>query len=314
MAASPYSAPAKEFADRLSPGSERAIDNAELRTMFGVSRVSALQREGIVRAVKRAGLEVVSGAKTEPLVVRKPVAQKAAGATASVVPPPANAAGDARPWFKRKRIWALAGLLFFLLVGVVGSALDSSDDFDSQEAAVPVTQTVPAEPAIAATTTETATTPAGPTRSEIEDMVDDDLYAEALAAAALLGNDDENYIARRIANRLARRTMFALNSGDRSRARFLVLKSRDYPTTNMSRQASTAYYAAQERAKAQAAARRAEAVRIAQAEAARKEAERAAEAVPDAPEADAPDTSGPSTTNWCGKRDGDGDGIYCEGE
>lgn len=26
------------------------------------------------------------------------------------------------------------------------------------------------------------------------------------------------------------------------------------------------------------------------------------------------DTSGPSTTNWCGKRDGDGDGIYCEGE
>jgi len=23
--------------------------------------------------------------------------------------------------------------------------------------------------------------------------------------------------------------------------------------------------------------------------------------------------SGPSTFNWCGKRDGDGDGIYCEG-
>ena len=28
----------------------------------------------------------------------------------------------------------------------------------------------------------------------------------------------------------------------------------------------------------------------------------------------APGVSGPSTTNWCGKRDGDGDGIYCEGE
>lgn len=24
------------------------------------------------------------------------------------------------------------------------------------------------------------------------------------------------------------------------------------------------------------------------------------------------DTSGPSSSNWCGKRDGDGDGIYCE--
>lgn len=27
---------------------------------------------------------------------------------------------------------------------------------------------------------------------------------------------------------------------------------------------------------------------------------------------DGGDTSGPSTNNWCGKRDGDGDGIYCE--
>ena len=171
-------------------------------------------------------------------------------------------------------------------------------------------------------------------------MVDDDLYAEALAAAAVLGDDDESYIARRIANRLARRTMNALRGGDRSRARFLVLKAREYPSTSLSRQARGAYRQAQVRADgrfcsatekssyrdtglikagcADYVATRQAAVAAREQRAAAKraadDAERAAAEAPsiDAPGADAPDTSGPSTFNWCGKRDGDGDGIYCE--
>lgn len=306
MPSTRYAVQAHALADRLSPGKERRLDNPEPRAIFGGSRITAARREEIVRALEQAGLEVVSGATTAPLIVRNPATQSTRVA----------AVGTARPWFKRKRTWALAGVLFFLLVGAIGSAFDSSEDTDARNAAATATQTVPPEAAVAATTTETTTTPAGPTRADAEDMVDDDLYAEALAAAALLGSNDERYIARRIANRLARRTMFALDSGDRSRARFLVLKARDYPSTSMSRQARAAYDDAQARAKARAAARRAEAeARAAQdaAERAAREAEeRAAEAVPDVPEASAPETSGPSTTNWCGKRDGDGDGIYCE--
>jgi hypothetical protein len=324
MPRSSFSAPARALAARLSSGTQHTLDNAALRTIFGVSRVTAVQRQAIVRAIKRADLEIVSGAKTEPLVVRKHALQNTADTEPVVVrehaiqytPGPTRAAVD-RPWFKRKRVWVFAAVLFFVLVGVVGSAFDSVDDTQPQDAAVTATQTVPAEAAVAGTATETTTSPAArSTRSDAEDMVDDDLYAEALTAAALLGNDDESYIARRIANRLARRTLFALDGGDRSRARFLLRKSQDYPTTSMSRQASAAYEAAQARAKVRTAARKAvaeqRAAREAEQRAASQAEQRAADAVPDAPDATAPDASGPSTNNWCGKRDGDGDGIYCE--
>lgn len=297
MPASQYFTQARALANDLGPGKERRLQNSELREIFGVPRITALQREEIVRALEQAGLEVVSGATSQPLIVRNAAAEGARAAVAG-----------SRPWFKRKRTWAIAAVMFFVLMAALGS-----EDNASEQAAEITTQTAPID---ATVTSETETTPAqaAPTRSDIEDMVEDDLYAEALAAAALLGEDDENYIARRIANRLARRTMFALDQGDRSRARFLVIKSRDYPSTRMSEQARSAYESAQAAAKAEAAARRAEAERVAQEEAAREAAQRAAEAVPDyeAPGPSAPEASGPSTTNWCGKRDGDGDGIYCE--
>jgi hypothetical protein len=307
MPPSQFSNQAKALADRLAAGREQTLDNAQLRTIFGVSRITAVQREAIVRAVRDAGLQILSGTKTEPLVVRKSAAETARPTKTA----PTRA--SERPWFRRKRTWAIAGVLFFLVIGTLGSATDSSDKTASRNAADDTaTETVPTERADAGAATGTSKSEARPTRSEVENMVDDDLYAEALAAAALLGNDDKSYIARRIANRLAHRAMFALDSGDRSRAGFLVLKSRDYPLTNLSRQASGAYYAAQARAKARAAAQRAEAERMEKAQAAREEAERAAEAIPDVPQSSAPDASGPSTSNWCGKRDGDGDGIYCE--
>lgn len=297
MASTRYAQQAQAEADRLSPGKERRLQNSELRAIFGVSRITAAQRAEIVRALEQAGLEVISGATTQPLIVRNPAAQDTRAAVAKD-----------RPWFKRKRTWAIAAILFFVLVAALPSDPDSPDENASRSAGDTARQTTPT------TTTETTPTPAGPTRAEIGDMVDDDHYAEAIAAAALLGNDEESWIARRIANRLARRTMFALSSGDRSRARFLLTKAEDYPSTSMSRKASSAYRLAQARASSRAAARRAEAARIAQAKAAREEAKRAAEAVPDVPDVSAPDASGPSSTNWCGKRDGDGDGIYCEGE
>jgi hypothetical protein len=307
MPPSQFANQAKALAERMAAGREQTLDNAQLRAIFDVSRITSFQREAIVRALRGAGLQILSGTKTEPLVVRKSAAQTT---------PPTKAVStrsSERPWFKRKRTWAIAGVLFFLIVGALGSATDSSQEATPRDAVDDTaTETVPAERAVGGATTDATTSEAGPTRSEVEDMVDADLYAEARAAAALLGNDDASYIARRIANRLARRTMFALDGGDRSRARFLVIKSRGYPLTNLSREASGAYYAAQARAKARAAAQRAEAARMAQAQADREEAQRAIEAVPDVPEPSAPKASGPSTSNWCGKRDGDGDGIYCE--
>lgn len=291
MPVNPYTAQAQDLAARLPPTRQRTIDNTELRVIFGVSRVTSLQRDEIVRALQQAGLEVVSGALGPPLVVRNPAVERVA-------------ADRARPWFKLKRTWALAGVLLFLLIGVLGSESDPASE-TSQQANRTATDTT--------TTTTPGLTADAPTRSELAAMIDGDRYSEAVAGGALLGSDEARYVARRIANRLARRVMSALDRGDRSRARFLVARFQDYPSTAMSQAATTAYEAARTRARARAAARRAEAQRIIQEAAAREAAERAAESPDDVPDVGVPDVpSGPSTTNWCGKRDGDGDGIYCE--
>ncbi len=315
MGPTQHAANAQAMADRLPAGQQRTIHNSELRVIFGVSRITAHQRTEIVRAIEAAGLEVVSGATTQPLVVRNPAARGARAATAS---------GETS-WFKRKRTWAVAAVLFFVLAAALGSDPESPDDSTTQAAADTSTQAAPAG--------STQTTPAstGPTPADLKAMVEDDRYAEALAAAARLGSDDERRVARRIANRLARRTMAALTDGERSRARFLVIRSEDYPSTSLSRQARSSYRRAQARADARFCSSREKvayrdtgvirsgcAVYVAdrRAAAAASEAREAAEAAPPpvAPRNDPPSASGPSTTNWCGKRDGDGDGIYCEGE
>lgn len=299
MPSSPYEAEARDIADRLPAGNQRTLHNPELRVIFGVSRITAAQRDEISRALEHAGLEVISGATTQPLVIRNPTAEGSRRAART----------DERPWFERKRTWAIAVLLFILLGAALGSGDPDSDESASSPVGETATQTTPAA------ATQTTPTPTSPTRAELEDMVDADRYADALSAAARLGDGDESYIGRRIANRLARRTMYALSTGDRSRARFLVTKADAYPSTTLSLDASTAYEAAQARASARAAARRAEAQRILAEQAAREEAERVADEMPDIPDQSVPDSpSGPSSTNWCGKRDGDGDGIYCEGE
>lgn len=311
-----HAAKAEVMADRLPAGEQRTIHNAELRVIFGVSRITAHQREEIVRAIEQAGLEVLSGRTAQPLVVRNPATQsrRATAVTATE-----------KPWFKRKRTWAIAAVLLFVLVAALGSEPDSSDKRTAPLADDTTTHAAPA------TSTDTTPTTAGPTRADLDGMVKADRYADALAAAAQLGSDDESYVTRRIANRLARRTMAALTRGDRSRARFLVLRSEDYPSTSLSRQARGAYRRARVRADARfcsssekVAYRDTAAIKPGcadyaadrQAAVVAREQREAAEAAPvvEAPSTDPADTSGPSTTNWCGKRDGDGDGIYCEGE
>jgi hypothetical protein len=106
----------------------------------------------------------------------------------------------------------------------------------------------------------------------------------------------------KISRRLAYRATDALRSGDRTRARFLLDRVGDYGSTPESTNAWGRYEAAQQRAAERRAAAR------------QQRQEQAVPAPSLAPESvPAPDTSGgPSTTNWCGKRDGDGDGVYCE--
>jgi hypothetical protein len=225
-------------------------------------------------------------------------------------PPPGTAP---RPWWKKKRVIALAVVLFLLIVAVA-----SGPDSDQKKP--------PGQGRTESTATESTqpekTAPAK-TRADAVQAVDDDNYVEALAIATALGVDDEHYIAQRISRRLARRVIRAVSSGDRRQAHLLLREAKKYPTTSLTRTAKRRYEVAQAQADARRQARADARAQRRQARAAAREQARAqararrdaAAAAPDAPASGgAPDTSGPSTTNWCGKRDGDGDGIYCEGE
>jgi hypothetical protein len=110
----------------------------------------------------------------------------------------------------------------------------------------------------------------------------------------------------KISRRLAYRAINALRSGDRSRARYLLNRADDYTSTRQSAAAWARYGAAQQRAARRSAA-------------ARQRPQEEATPAPSLPPEPLPTlatSSGPSTTNWCGKRDGDGDGDgdgdYCE--
>ena len=266
-------------------------------------------RSKVAAELRTAGLQILSDPASEPLVVRKLAPARA--------PQQRRTPGPrvARAWWRRP--WAIAVgalVLLFLIVGALSSG-DPSAPSESAQAA----QESPAVSTSEPTATPAPTEPPQ-TISDARAAVRDDDYAAALLIAAALGRDDERGIERRIARRLAYRVQRALSIGDRAHASQLLRKARAYPRTSEIGRAAKALDAAQARAaarrKAQAIARaqhraRVQARRIARAEARRRaQAAESAPAVPAAPEAP---TSGPSTTNWCGKRDGDGDGIYCEG-
>lgn len=135
-----------------------------------------------------------------------------------------------------------------LLGGCGGDDEDSPDPGDAavtatQRTATTATAPPATTPATAATAT-TATTPA-PKRSlaDARKAVDDDDYAEAVGIAAAAGPAQAGAIRRRISNRIARRIMDALRTGDRSRAAFLVRSATRYPPTRQLREALRSYQA-----------------------------------------------------------------------
>lgn len=302
-------AASREFAKNLKPGEYR-LTNQHLREIYGFGRVTTRSRTQVAQELRRAGLEVLTDPAQEPLVVRK-----TAPARARV-----GNRGAPRWWSRPKLIGAAAFVLFLWMVGSLSLMVSA---LSSKEQQAPSARAAIAAAAPASTEPVAEATPTAPveTIADANEAVEDRDYGAALLIAAALGEDDEARVGRRIAGHLAKRVRKALRSGDRSGARSLLAESRSYPQTSEVRQARLSYKRAQA-----AAQRRAEARRIARAEARRKarearaarrrarEAARALEAAPtyDAPASEAPSTTGPSSVNWCGKRDGDGDGVYCE--
>jgi hypothetical protein len=300
----------REFAKNLKPG-DYALTNKQLREIYGVgilrSRITASFRREVAQELRKAGLEILSDPASEPLIVRKTA--------------PARARVSRQRWWTRPKLIGIASVvLLLIMVGSLGS----------QEPNAPV-------PKSAAVTTEQGESvpEATPTAAPVEtiadaiEAVEDRDYAGAVLIAASLGEDDEARVGRRISRHLARRVRHALRGGHRGRARNLLAESKSYPRTAQLRRARASYRAAQAAAKRRAELRRiarerrAEERRLARQRArelrvARRRARDAARALEEqasqapAPSYDAPSTSGPSSVNWCGKRDGDGDGIYCE--
>lgn len=272
----------RQLVEQLPTGEHR-LHNTDLRTAYGLSRVTPKARYEIARELRQAGLEILSDPANEPLVVRK----TARG--------PSRANGIFLRWWKRPLIVTIAGVVAFIIL--VAALAD--DDKTTKAVHQPSGVASRAE-----TTTTQPPTERQPvlTLTDAAEKVDQDHYAAALAIVNGLSEEDEHRIMRKISRRLAQRAINALLNGDRTRARFLLNRADAYGSTPQSTDAWGRYNAAQQRL----AQRRALAHQ--------REQDKATPAPPVAPQpVPAPETSsGPSTTNWCGKRDGDGDGIYCE--
>lgn len=296
---------ARDFSRALPPGTHH-LDNAALREAFGLTRVTAGARSDISRRLQRQGLHILSDPANEPLVVRKAVRGHDRRAGTSQTPG------------KRTRTALLAGILLFVLVGL-GLIVAAVGGDDAPSTAADRVAEVAADDNVAVPVEPAAEEPVA-TLADAEALVNEGRYAAAVAAAAALGDDDRSFIRRRISRRIARAARRALRRGDRAAARRHLALADNYPTTDATRVVRLEYRAAKRRAATRRAARRRAAERRAserraaeRAAAARRAAQRAAAEAPAPAPSSAPSSpSGPSTTNWCGKRDGDGDGIYCE--
>ena len=175
------------------------------------------------------------------------------------------------PWWH----WALGALL----CAAVLSALFGGDDRPASDEAE-TTATAP----FGASAAPPEPQPVEPDRTigDARAAADAGRYEEAVEIAKVLGGGASDAIRRRIAERIARRTLAAVAAGDLPRARLLVVQGRRYPATARTRRARSSYRAARERVRLrrEAAQARREAARRAAAERA------AAERAPDAPPAD----------------------------
>ena len=84
--------------------------------------------------------------------------------------------------------------------------------------------------------------------ADARQAVDADEYPAALAIAAALTARDATVIRRRIANRLGKRAIAAVQTGQRGVARRYIIEAQDYPSTLFTRQARSSYKAAKARA------------------------------------------------------------------
>ena len=159
-----------------------------------------------------------------------------------------------RPWWQ----WVLVGLL--CVVGL--SAIFGGGDDQPADRRGDSTSTVPFGASAAPPEPE----PVEPARAiaDARAAADAGRYEEAVEIATMLGGGAPGAIRRRIANRIGRRALAAVASGDTARARFLLRQAQRYPMTARTRRARASYGAARERAR----------LRRAAAQARRREAER----------------------------------------
>jgi len=227
-----------------------------------------------------------------------------------------------RPWW----IWVLLAIVGLLIIGAIAGDPDKDSDEQSAQQA---TTSRGSNQAGGTDTTGVAEPPR--TIADAREAVDDDDYTTAVAIATAIGANEAATIRKRIANRLARRSLAALRAGSRGRARTLLIEANDYPMTTQMTQARTSYKAA----KARAAQRKRDAVaaktqRAAEARAREAERDAADQAESDGgsgcasgysgcvpaypPDVNCPEVDGPVQVTGDDPHglDRDGDGVACE--
>ena len=294
----------------------------ELLEAFEIKRFTDASRAWLDEALTSSGITA------EPRMNR---VQRGASITFSASQPRrrATSGNTERPWHTRKRVWALAALMFLALVGILGSS-DSQPPGAIAEPPKPEATPMP-------TSTPDPAAELAAAIATADQNLGQDRYAAVLAALAVIDEPDvvERY-ERRIAWRLVRRARRALRLNANRRAIELAFNSRRYhrlPQSDGVISTADDRIAAARRARDQATCDASEMRTVRQnaglpagcttfaselaasraAAAAERAAREAAAAVPDEPNY-SDDSSGEATGNWCGaSRDGDGDGIWCEG-
>jgi hypothetical protein len=243
-----------------------------------------------------------------------------------------------KPWHKRKRVWAIAA---FLLLALIGALTDDPKGTDTQKAALEGTPTPTSTPSLTPTPTPDPAVVRQEAIARADDAVSQGRYKTAIAAVIVLDDDHllDGY-KRRIALRLLKRARVSLRSKSYKAAIAYAQRARSFHATRDAKAVmATAKTLLAEQRRAAALARdmrtcdsgekqtvragggtpygcTAFANKLAADRAARA-ARQAARAAEEAAAIDAPDYSDGSSGgvgNWCGAtRDGDGDGIWCEG-
>ncbi len=126
----------RKLAADMSPGREYPLSNEDLRSFYGLGRVTAKARASIAISLEQAGLDVLSDPSSEPLVVAKPAPVQ----TAAAPPPSSENPGTTR----RRSLIALGVLVLLVIVGIALSGGDEEPQQAANPAPAPTTETTPA--------------------------------------------------------------------------------------------------------------------------------------------------------------------------